>query len=100
MFRRPWKALFVVHRLPPPIAVCVTFLACEPLGKRPLWTCQAPKILALDIFLTSTFCSRKMRQIRCPMSHPTTCSSKFDLPFECQPFFSWMPVDHPHITRA
>src|SRR5437016_2585048 len=55
---------------PPPIAVCVTFLAWEPLGKRPLWTCHAPKILGLHIGLTSNFCSRKMRQIRHRMRHP------------------------------
>src|SRR5258708_20207937 len=100
MFRRPWKALFVVHRLPPPIAVCVTFLAWEPLGKRPLWTCQAPKILGLDIGLTSNFCSRKMRQIRCRMSHPSTCTSKFGVPLECQPFSAGIPVDDQPTTHT
>jgi hypothetical protein len=37
---------------PPPIAVCSTFLDWQPLRKRPLWTCQAPKIVGLDTGLT------------------------------------------------
>jgi hypothetical protein len=77
MFRRPWKALFVVHRLPRPIALCSTFLDWQPLRKRPLWTCQAPEIVGLDIGLTSNFCSHKVRQIRRRMRHPSTRRPKF-----------------------
>jgi hypothetical protein len=85
---------------PPPIALCSTFSDWQPLRKRPLWTCQAPKIVGLDIGLTSNFCSRDMRQIRRRMRHPSTCRPKFGVTLECQPLFAGMPVDDQYVTVA